>query len=229
MKTFEKALAVAIVAAFVSAFLPASHGAAADAPYALALKGERRRSSGQHVDSAQVERLRRIMTPLLKAMNHPRSPDQVQVGIISDPDINAANAGDGKFYVTTALLEKANDERLRGVLAHEIAHEDLGHVAKAQLLGAGLNIGMVLLQQVLPASQALAPIAGTLIARGYSRTEEYQADEHGVEILRRAGYSKDVMIDALTWVRQTSGEGGGGFLSTHPGLDERIKALRKMR
>ncbi len=114
-------------------------------------------------------------------------------------------------------------------MAHEIAHEDLGHVAKAQLLGTGLSIGMVLLEQVVPASQAIAPIAGTLIARGYSRSEEYQADEHGVEILRRAGYSKAVMIDALTWVRKTSGEGGGGFLSTHPGLDERISALRKMR
>ncbi len=228
MATFRKVLAAASAAALLFTFLPASHGASGE-PYVLALRGAQRHSSDQHIDSAQVERLRRIMTPLLKAMNHPLSPDQVQVGIISDPDINAANAGNGKFYVTTGLLQKANDEHLRGVMAHEIAHEDLGHVAKAQLLGAGLNIGMVLLEQVFPASQAVAPIAGTLIARGYSRSEEYQADEHGVEILRRAGYSKQVMIDALTWVRRTSGEGGGGFLSTHPGLDERITALQKMR
>jgi hypothetical protein len=26
---------------------------------------------------------------------------------------------------------------MRGVLAHELAHDDLGHVAKAQRLGAG--------------------------------------------------------------------------------------------
>jgi predicted Zn-dependent protease len=90
-------------------------------------------------------------------------------------------------------LEKASDEQLRGVLAHEIAHDDLGHVARAQVLGAGLNIGMVLLEQILPGRSAVTPIAGTLIARGYSRREEYAADTHGVELLERAGYSPQTM------------------------------------
>jgi hypothetical protein len=73
----------------------------------------------------------------------------------------------------------------------------------------------------------LAPAAGTLIARGYGRTEEYEADRHGIDILRRAGYSKDVMVDALVWIRGISGDNGGGFLSTHPALDDRIAALQK--
>jgi len=119
---------------------------------------------------------------------------------------------------------------LRGVLAHEIAHEDLGHVAKLQVLGAGLNIGIVLLEQLIPGSSSVTPIAGSLIARGYSRNEEFAADRHGVEILRRAGYSKDVMINALEWVTRTSGgAGGGGFLSTHPATEDRISELAKLR
>jgi Zn-dependent protease with chaperone function len=169
------------------------------------------------------------MVPLLRAMNRPRSPKEVRIGIVADPNINAANAGGGEFYITTGLLEKSNDTQLRGVLAHEVAHDDLGHVAKAQILGAGLNLGVILLEQLFPGSSAVTPIAGTLIARGYSRTEEYAADEHGVEILRRAGYPKEVMIEALTWVMRTSGEGGGGFLSTHPALPERIEALKRLR
>jgi Zn-dependent protease with chaperone function len=64
---------------------------------------------------------------------------------VSVPQINAANAGGGEFYVTTGLLEKASDDRLRGVLAHEVAHADLGHVAKAQTLGTGMNIGIIIL------------------------------------------------------------------------------------
>ena len=71
----------------------------------------------------------------------------------------------------------------------------------------------------------MAPIAGTLIASSYSRPQEFAADEHGVTILRRAGYSKDVMIRALTWIIQLQGNSGGGFLSTHPATDERIRAL----
>ena len=64
---------------------------------------------------------------------------QVKIGILADPSINAANAGNGEFYVTRGLLNQANDEQLRAVLAHEMAHNDLGHVAKAQRLQAGVS------------------------------------------------------------------------------------------
>jgi Zn-dependent protease with chaperone function len=97
------------------------------------------------IDNRQAERLKRIMMPLLQAADKRDSAKTVRIGLIDDPSINAANAGGGEFYVTTGLLQKASDEQLRGVLAHEIAHDDLGHVAKAQVLGAGLNIGVVLL------------------------------------------------------------------------------------
>ena len=189
----------------------------------------RRSSASQPVDAQQVARLQRIMLPLLRATNNPRRSSDVRVGIIDDPTINAASAGGGEFQVTTGLLSKANDEHLRGVLAHEIAHDDLGHVARAQTLGTGLNIGVILLEQLIPGSSAVTPIAGALIARSYSRSEELEADRHGVEILRRAGYSKEVMIETLTWLTRTSGDGGGGgFLSTHPATDDRIAALRRL-
>jgi Zn-dependent protease with chaperone function len=167
------------------------------------------------------------MMPLLNAMDHPCRANEVRMGVMNTNDINAANAGNCEFYVTNGLLRRASDDQLRGVLAHEIAHQDLGHVAKAQVLGTSLSIGAALLQQIFPAAGLLAPVAGTLIARGYGRSEEYEADLHGIDILRRAGYSKDVMVDALVWIRGISGDNGGGFLSTHPALDDRIAALQK--
>ncbi len=214
------ALIVALIAAGCVAAASPSRRAPREGVYS---------STSRRVDSWQAERLQRVMVPLLRAADHPRRLNEVRIGIVEDSDINAANAGGGEFYVTTGLLERASDEHLRGVLAHEIAHDDLGHVARAQILGAGLNLGVVLLEELIPGSRAVTPIAGTLIARGYSRSEEYEADRHGVEILRRAGYSKEVMISALTWVRQTSGKSGGGFLSTHPAIPDRVEALRKMR
>ncbi len=186
-------------------------------------------ASARRVDPYDAERLRRVIIPLLRAMDHPCRTDQVRIGLINQNEVNAANAGNCQFYVTTGLLHRASEDQLRGVLAHEIAHEDLGHVAKAQVLGAGLNVTAALLQQLFPAAGVLAPVAGELVARGYGRTEEYAADRHGVEILRRAGYSKETMLDALTWVRRVSGSGGGGFLSTHPGLDDRIATIERMR
>ena len=218
---------VAIFATLISGCVVAD-GAA---PRADSRNDDRRQPANtRQIDSRQAERFYRIMTPLLKNMDRPKSPKDVRIGIIDEADINAANAGGGEFYVTTGLLEKANDEQLRGIMAHEIAHDDLGHVAKAQGLGVGLNLGVILLEQLIPGSSAVTPIAGSLIARGYSRNEEYAADRHGVEILRRAGYSKDVLINALNWVsRSSGGGGGGGFLSTHPATEDRIAQLEKLR
>ncbi len=182
----------------------------------------------RQVSPQQAQRVYRVMAPLLAAMDKPKSPKDVYVGIIDDEEVNAANAGGGHFYVTTGLLKKASEEQLRGILAHEVAHDDLGHVAKLQTLGAGLGIGVVLLEQLLPGSSAVTPLAGNLIARGYSRSEEYAADRHGVTILNRAGYPKDVLINALNWVSRSSQGGGGGFLSTHPDTEDRIQELRRL-
>jgi len=168
------------------------------------------------------------MVPLVGAMDHPRPLNQVRVAIMDDPHVNAASAGGGEFYVTTGLLQKANDDQLRGVLAHELAHDDLGHVATAQALGAGLGIGVIILDQLFPGSGQITPVAGALIARGYSRQEEYEADRHGVELLRRTGYSRESMIQTLTWLLRTEVSIGGGFLATHPGTQERIEALEKL-
>ncbi len=182
----------------------------------------------RQVSPRQAQRVYQVMAPLLAVMDHPKNPRQVYIGIVDDPQINAANAGGGRFYITTGLLQKASDEQLRGILAHEIAHDDLGHVARLQTLGAGLGLGIVLIEQLLPGSSAVTPLAGNLIARGYSRSEEYAADRHGVTLLNRAGYSKDVLINALNWVSRSSAGSGGGFLSTHPATHDRIEELRRL-
>jgi Zn-dependent protease with chaperone function len=182
------------------------------------------------VDPGQAERIKRIMLPLVRNMDKQLQPGEVRIGVIDSPEINAANAGNGVFYVTTGLLRKADDERLRGVLAHEVAHEDLGHVAKAQAIGTGLQIGTIILDQIFPGSGAVTPLIADLgVMRPYSRSEEYSADEHGVEILNRAGYNgEEVMADTLSWLMKSTGGGGGGFFSTHPGTEDRIARIREM-
>ncbi len=184
-----------------------------------------------NVDPRYAQRLERVLPPLLGVMDHPEQASQIKVGILNDESINAANAGSGQFYVTKGLLDKANDEELQAVLAHEVAHEDLGHVAKAQTLGAGLNIAGAVLGNFFPLTGVIAPIAGTLVERAYSRSEEYAADAHGVELLRRLHRSNPAqqLANTLEWIEQQSGGGGGGgFLATHPGTPDRIARLKKL-
>jgi Zn-dependent protease with chaperone function len=185
-------------------------------------------STGGRVDPAVAARLQQVMVPLLQHMDHPLSPSQVRVGIIDDPHINAANGGAGDFYVTLGLLQKASDDELRAVMAHETAHADLGHVAKLQRLSTGLQLGTVLLEQLFPKAQAIAPLAEQLVANAYTRREEYQADSHGVELLKRTGADgKRLMVHTLTWIKQTEGE-SGGFFATHPATGDRIQAVQQL-
>jgi predicted Zn-dependent protease len=181
------------------------------------------------ISAAEQQRLKSIMTPLLQHMNKPMPVDQVKIAVVDDAHINAANAGGGNFMVTTALLKKADDDQLRAVLAHETAHEDLGHVAKTQALATGFEIGVVLLDQVFPGSKAVAPLAGNLLLSGYTRGEESEADAHGVEIMNRAGYQgKTLMANGLRWIGQTEGDSGGGFFDTHPATGDRVQAIEKL-
>jgi putative metalloprotease len=186
-------------------------------------------TSTRPMDPRHVERLQRVAVPLIKAMDRPMALDRVRVAFSDDEHINAANAGNAQFILTRGLLEKANDDQLRGVLAHELAHEDLGHVAKTQTLGTGVNIGVALLEQIFPGSSAITPLAGQLILNRYTQKEEYAADRHGAEILKRAGLSPALMADTLTWLMQVEGGSQGGFFATHPATAERIEALRRMK
>jgi predicted Zn-dependent protease len=211
-------------------FLAASIALAAlggPAPYAMAAREHEPRAR-QESGSQHVERLRRIMIPLARAADHPERMQEIRLKVVTDPNINAGSAGGGQFVVTTGLLQRANDEQLRGILAHEIAHDDLGHPAKMQLVGVGLGLGAALLETILPGSAKVAPFAGSVIASSYSRPQELEADRHAVTILQRAGYSKQVMIRSLAWILEVQGNSGGGFLSTHPATDERIRALRRL-
>jgi predicted Zn-dependent protease len=177
-----------------------------------------------------MERLRRyVMLPLLRVANHRIPLDEVRVSIVEDRAINAAAGGDGQYYVTTGLLNLASHDQLRGVLAHEIAHEDLGHPSRAQVVGVGVGVGAALLEKFFPGSAAITPVAGTLISNSYSRPLELEADRHAVTLLKRAGYSKATMIDTLAWLMRRNGDSGGGFLASHPATSDRIKALRSVR
>jgi predicted Zn-dependent protease len=219
MKKFSKVLLLVLAANFILATSNAE----------AFRKGHSRHEQSASRGEQQMERVRYVMLPLLRATEHRIPLDDIRVSVVEDAAINAASGGNGEFYITTGLLNQASDDQLRGVLAHEIAHEDLGHPAKAQVLSTGLGLGAALLEKVFPGSSSVAPIAGTLIAGHYTRPMEIEADRHAVKLLQRAGYSKETMINTLAWLLRRNGDSGGGMFATHPATSERIQALRSLR
>jgi putative metalloprotease len=226
--TFKAALAVLCVLGFSACAVETAESPRGSPPQSKQT-GASTAPKTVKVDQGTTERLQRLMTPLLAKMNKPIPLKQVKMAVVADPSINAANAGGGQFMVTTGLLERATDQQLLGVLAHEVAHEDLGHVAKTQALATGVEFAMVLLDQIYPGANALTPVAGQLVVNAYTRREESEADAHAVEIMKRAGYDgKSIMAGSLGWIAKTEGESGGGFFATHPATGDRIKAIREL-
>jgi len=215
---------VVVLAGCVESAPPPSGGSGPSGP----ASGRQGAPTTRELDPQQAERLKTVMTPLLQKMDHPIPMNQVRIGVMEDSHINAANAGGGSFFVTTGLLQRANDSQLSGVMAHEVAHADLGHVTKLKTIATGVNLAAVLLDAVGIRGAGLVPIAGELLVeRPYSREAEYQADRHGAELLTRTGRDgKAQMADTLTWLQQSEGASGGGFFATHPSTPDRIERVR---
>lgn len=171
---------------------------------------------------------------------------------ILDSDIvNAFALPGGYVYISRGLLALAeNEAQLAGVLAHEIGHVTARHTAQrydraqqASLGAAAAQIGGAILGGMLGgqggaqvggqlAGQA-GQLGGTAYVQGFSREQEYQADELGVRYLARAGYDPQAMATFLDQLDEESSlrrELAGGqaseapnWLSSHPRAVDRVE------
>jgi Zn-dependent protease with chaperone function len=101
-----------------------------------------------------------------------------------------------KFFITTAMLQVATTpDELAIVLGHEISHLILGHVSSTNKVETFLRTIEVLLLSMDPTAGFLAVmVIGSiytlrrLISAAYSRENEMQADDVGLEIAASACY-----------------------------------------
>lgn len=142
---------------------------------------------------------------------------------------DALNAwADGKaIYVTTKMMQFTTDDReLALVLAHEIAHNVLGHVTKKQgnaILG---SLADTLTSAVTGISTG--GLFGKIGGLAYSQAFESESDYLGLYIMARAGM--DISTAPNFWRRMGQQEPRsiqGSFISTHPSAPERYLTLEK--
>jgi Zn-dependent protease with chaperone function len=160
-----------------------------------------------------------------------RPMDSLNVWVLDDDHINAASLGNGSFIVFSGL-HRLQRPALDAIYAHEISHDELRHGQKgAEVKDVTDWIGNALGTFSGSGDETTATLqkwSGKLVLPTYSRKQELEADHNGVLVLQRLGYdsAQTVMCHTLDSLRQEIGESGGGFLSDHPGLSERVKALR---
>jgi len=160
----------------------------------------------------------------------PESPYRYTVRILRTPETNALAAPGGYLVVYQGLLELAESEdELAAVLAHEMAHVRFRHTTKQLFRQAGFFTAIALITgDATGGIAALAAYGGVL---HFARGDELEADRAGLEWMAAAGYDPLAMRDIFTRLSKAAGEQPAGlkYLSTHPNLDERIRAIEKLR
>ena len=113
---------------------------------------EARTPNVKPLDPNQAARLQRIMVPLLRAGDQTRSLKQIRLGCGGRSEYQRRQCGWWGVLRQRGCFRRQMTGSWRGILAHEIAHDDLGHVAKAQVLGTGLNLGIIYSSKSFPAA-----------------------------------------------------------------------------
>jgi predicted Zn-dependent protease len=130
------------------------------------------------------------------------------------------------------VAEVKADDEIYAVLAHEIGHVHERHTLRhvLQTSAAGVLLAAVVGDVVSATSYAVAAVPTFLLNAGYSRAFEREADQFGFTLLDRAGIDRAHFVHFL---QRLEAKGGGanvpGWLSTHPGADERSKAATGAR
>ncbi len=181
------------------------------------------------------ERVNRIGQRVARASLRPNMTYRFH--IFQDKEINAFSGPGGHIYVTTALMNLANDDELASVLSHEVSHIVARHSLKtiqqsqtlrglADLFGSVTGIAGDTAQEFGTAAATIA--AGGLLAV-HNREEEREADFLGLHTLAKAGFNQQGMVTMFQKIQKV-GEKDRSLLNSifadHPDVDERIENTR---
>ena len=184
-------------------------------------------------DNAQLQRLRSIaqrIIPYTPQWNSRASQWRWEVNLIGSKQINAFCMPGGKIAFFTAIIDqlKLTDDEIAMIMGHEMAHALREHsreqLAKNQATSIGISLGAQLLG-LGDISSAAARFGGQLLSLKFSRNDESDADLVGLELAARAGYNPQAAVSLWRKMGEATGEGGIGFLSTHPTGPDRIRQL----
>jgi len=148
--------------------------------------------------------------------------------IVNDSSVNAFSVPGGHVYINSGLIAQANKvDELASVLAHEISHNVARHVIKQMQQAQTINVlGAILLGQNPNALEQIVAqiVAGGAMAR-FSRADEKQADDMGLDFMTKAGYDPHGMLDLfqkLLSLERTQPGTVARFFQDHPGTQDRI-------
>lgn len=190
-------------------------------------------------DPEVIDYLRYLVDRFTKYM--PPQPVPFQISVIRDNSLNAFAVPGGYLFVHSGLIiAMPSEAELAGVIAHEMAHVTQRHIASriekakysSMLALAGLLSGVLVgVMGGGDAAMGLA-IGGTAASQAamlsYSRADESEADQVGMNYFMAAGYPPEAMVESFRLIQRPQWVTGAeipAYLSTHPAISERVSDL----
>jgi beta-barrel assembly-enhancing protease len=159
--------------------------------------------------------------------------------VIESPEKNAFALPGGHVFIFTGLLADIHSEaELAYILGHEMSHVDLRHAVELYQNEA------VLERAGAPPLARIPEDVRRLVARGYSKFQELEADAQGLRLCSQAGYDPEAGARLYRRFRPASprtaaanpvDEAAGAaadqltsYFDTHPPDSERIRRLEEL-
>ncbi|HEY3411574.1 MAG TPA: M48 family metalloprotease [Armatimonadota bacterium] len=152
--------------------------------------------------------------------------------VIDSKEVNAFALPGGNMFIYTGLLDRIKtDDELAAVMGHEMTHVRKEHWANMAAKDQERSAGLGILLGVTRASRDwynVAGVANSLVNLRYSRKDEDQADEGGLNNMVAAGYRPSGMLDLFHTLEVAAREGSTPtFLRDHPLTSTRIAKTKQ--
>ena len=168
------------------------------------------------------------MVGLTVASASPAPNGNYVFGILNTEEVNAFSGPNGYIFITHGLLMRLKDEaELAGVLGHEISHvcshDGLHQVQAAERSSAAAEAISAASSESARFSAVIDQGVDVITKQSYTQPQEFDADQHGVQIMAAAGYDPQSYLRFLQRLQQAEGSSAGGrLMSTHPGISQRV-------
>ena len=156
-------------------------------------------------------------------------PARYSFALLRTRDVSAYTADDATFYFSQGLAMQP-PHVMDALVAHEVAHELLGHSGRRRALSLALAAGFTVLGFIVPGAGLVDFLVNPLLVRAYTRDQEIAADLKAVEVLRSMGYAapRRLLAEALRQAATINGRPRGGWFATEPDVDDRLSALEPL-
>src|SRR6185437_7509244 len=182
------------------------------------------------LQDAEINRYINVLGDSIAKVNDPRNL-QWHFYVVDTKEVNAFAVPGGYIYVNRGLIEQADKmDQLAGVLGHEIGHVLNRHTVKLMekenAANVGVQLGCILTNVCTNAAAGAAiNVAGSAVFAKFSRQDEKEADESGVQSVTRAGIDPRGIPEMFQKLLDEESSSPGtldAWFATHPNAESRI-------